>query len=364
MRGSKVYSERSGSGLYAENLLQESGVSPGIWVASCVAPMYGNFKNITIADAWGPYAGVRVDCPPFFANQIMVESAGVDGPATLLGGAGPSTSGENPLLEGQQGIANGYVLAQTNVARRGFGPVNSRFPNLISLAEPLECGPPLTCTAAEAPDGTHDATFVTSKNLVGLNFYFNLSQPVAAGDVFIYGAWLKTLKPPGFFSNATTPLNCSFVNGLKMANAWAIGHGSPQVANGEWDWIWGAFKVAYASAPKGELVFSSNVGDKGIGFYAPVLIRIPSGAVTDNEAIEYAETLQAFRHDAQPGQVSLLPGEQFKADSIQVGEGPIVTSGLGPPKDPAAVGSIYLRRDGTAGSTFYIFEKDGWKAQF
>jgi hypothetical protein len=99
-------------------------------------------------------------------------------------------------------------------------------------------------------------------------------------------------------------------------------------------------------------------------FFAPVLIRIPAGTLTANEIGEMALHLQSYRDDAEVGQVSLLRGEQFKADSIQVGDGPTITSGAGPPKSPASPGCIYLRRDGAPGSTFYIYEKGGWKAQF
>ena len=101
-----------------------------------------------------------------------------------------------------------------------------------------------------------------------------------------------------------------------------------------------------------------------ITVFAPVLIHIPAGTITDNDAIELAQNLQTYRDDAIAGQVSLLRGEQFKADSIQVGDGPVISSGVGPPKGSAAPGSIYLRRDGGGGSTFYIYEKEGWKAQF
>ncbi|MGO8791401.1 MAG: hypothetical protein ACLQVL_28985 [Terriglobia bacterium] len=362
--GIKVYPGKgNGSGIFAENILQEAGRAPIVWFPACVAPTFGNLKNLSVADPYGTFAGVRVDCGQPFANLITVQQSTVDGPATLLGGAAPSNFAQSPLLNGQQGIFNGYLLGQNNAARRGFGPVNSRFTNLISMAEPFKCGGPLTCIAGSAPDGTNNATLITSKSSAGFNLYLNVSQEISAGDIFIYGAWVKTLTPPGFFSNASTPLSFSFVN-IRETNGWAVSRGSAQVANGEWDWAWGAFKVSSASAPTGEFVFSSNVGTNGTGIYAPVLIRIPSGTLSDNEAIEYAETLQAFRHDATPGQISLLPGEQLKADSIQVGDGPSITSGLGPPKGSAPTGSIYLRRDGTPGCTFYIYEKDGWKTEF
>jgi hypothetical protein len=103
---------------------------------------------------------------------------------------------------------------------------------------------------------------------------------------------------------------------------------------------------------------------KAVNVYAPVLLHIPAGTIADNEAAEYALQLSSYRDDSLPGQVSLLRGEQFKADSIQVGDGPTITSGVGPPKSSASPGSIYLRRDGSPGSTFYIYEKGGWKAQF
>jgi hypothetical protein len=364
--GVKLYAGADGTGVEVENVLQEAGVNPIVWYASCITPTYGSLKNLTVADPQASFAAVRVDCAQAYGNSITVENAGTaEGPATLLGGTTPASGTQNPLLSGQQGIVNGYLVGQTNAARRGFGPVASPFANLIISPGPYACkGGGRTCTPGSAPDGTINATYITATSLSSYNFYLNDKQPVVAGDIFICASWVKSLNPPGYQSNATTPLNCNFLGGTY--NAWQVGQASATaLSNGEWDWNWTAFKISYASASKEELVYGANLNSgRGVGVYAPIIVRIPSGTVADNEAIEFAQTMQTYRSDATPGQVSLLPGEQFKADSIQVGNGPTITSGLGPPKGAASQGSIYLRRDGPPGSILYIYEKDGWKAEF
>jgi len=101
--GIKLYAGVDGVGVYAENVLQEAGVSPIVWYASCVAPTYGTLKNLQVADAQASFAAVRVDCGQQFASRINVEQAfTADGPATLLGGTTPASSSQSPLLSGQQ----------------------------------------------------------------------------------------------------------------------------------------------------------------------------------------------------------------------------------------------------------------------
>jgi len=360
--GIKLYRGQDGGEVYVENILQEAGVSPSVWVATC-GTTHVNAKNIETADPINKFGAVTTaaDCGDTWA--IQVQNASTSGPLTLLGGAGPLNLAENPELEGEYGLFNGFFVGNLNHARRGFGPVNSRFPNLVSQVLPTGVVGSKTYTRAVAPDGTGNAVSITSTRPNDIAILYMGRQEISAGDIFICGAWVRALNPPGFFSSDRMPLNCFFPS-LKITKAWNINQGGAQWANGEWDWVWMAFKVSSTSAPFGALEDYVTVGhSKGIGIYAPIVVRISSGAVADNEAIEYGQTLQTFRDDAAPGQVSLLRGEQFKADSIQVGDGPTISSGKGAPKGPASPGSIYLRQDGGAGTTLYMYESGEWKAK-
>ena len=84
-----------------------------------------------------------------------------------------------------------------------------------------------------------------------------------------------------------------------------------------------------------------------------------------------AQAQQVPAYDPPAGspvwQVSVMSGEQFKADSIQVGPGiaPVITSGYGVPTVAcvAPSGCLYLRLDGSAGATLYVFEGTAWTAK-
>jgi hypothetical protein len=120
------------------------------------------------------------------------------------------------------------------------------------------------------------------------------------------------------------------------------------------------------ASPQPGRFFFNGIADHNtpIGLFRPILLDIPAGTISDNEAWEPAINLQSDRDDATPGQVSLLRGEQFKADSIQVGDSPTTISGRGATEGSASLGSIYLCRDGVPDPSFYIYEKRDWKAKF
>jgi hypothetical protein len=359
--GIKVYGGKNGATIYAENIIQEDGISPVIWLGSCVTPMIGSIKNVMNSDPMAPFAAVRVECSSIYGNNnVIVDGYTVDGPAILQGSATPLSATQNPLLQSQSGMIGGQLVGGTNAARRGFSPVLTRFPNLSNTSfhgPGVKGGQP-------APDGTSSAWAITTTTSYTMFNLASINRSVTPGDIVICAAWVRSMNPPGFSKSYYNPLACYF-SGVATTLQWQAGQGTPWKANGEWDWVWKAFKVSSTSGASGTLVSYVNIGDKnGVEVYSPVLIDIPAGTVADNEAVEYAATLQAFRNDAAVGQVSLLPGEQLKVDSIQVGAGPTINSGLGPPTGTASPGSIYLRRDGAAGSTFYIYAKDGWKARF
>jgi hypothetical protein len=364
--GVKLYAGGNSQAVYAENVVQEQGTSPIVWFASCVGLAIANLKNLVVSDpVINNFAAVRVDCSG--ANAIQVQNVGsVDGPATILGAAGPSDSTQSPLIQGQQGISGGYLFGQTDAARRNFGPSATWTPNLASQVSPWNATSGVTFTSVAAPDGTMKAaqatTPKTGQNAV--NFIAE-TKNIFVGDILICGVWVRSVAAAGGFQNGgSNPLFCN-LSFVAYTNAWRIGNGAAQKSNGEWDWVWTAFKVGSISSSNAQLNFDVVLDNNHpVQVYAPVLVYIPAGTVSDNEAAQYAINLQTYRDDAVPGQVSLLRGEQFKADSIQIGACATVSSGKGAPTAKPCTGSIYLRQDGAAGSTFYIYENGVWKAQF
>ena len=331
--GIKLYpSANNGGGVVVEKVLQEAGYEPAVWISGCTTPTFGGVKNIAIDDNSIPLNGARWDCSSAGVNVFTAENTDFQGPFTLLGGNNPSQYSLNPLLQGTQGTFNGYLLSQTNAARRGFGPVAARFTNLISAINPIPCvGATLTCIALAAPDGTNNALSVTTSNSVATEtLYDHSSITTSVGDIFICAGWFKSLSPPGFFAAQNNLGYCTLNTGTTVYTSFnIIQHGIiPDVnTQGEWVWSYQIQKVSYISASTLRLQYLVGMGSAhGVGIFAPVAIHIPVGTISDNEAIEYAQSLQSFRPDATLGQTSLLPGEQFLADYITTGTGGTVKS--------------------------------------
>lgn len=308
---------------FAYKVLQEGSSSPAFWLSTCSAPAYFTFSNIQVADAASTYAGVRNDCG--IASGILVSGTQIDGPATLLGAAGPTPYGPDgfntpvhPMVMDQRGIFNGNFIGDIQHVRRAFAPFNTRFTNLAVMPSPGTVGA-ITIASTAGPDGVGNAINVTSSGSGSYALYLH-SKAVSVGDIVLCGAWVKSLNPQGFSSTNNLPMNCSFPS-TSETSTWAVNRGTlvPN-SNGEWAWTWRAFKVASIGASPTNLELFFNVSSThGIGIYAPVLIQIPAGTVVDNEAIEYAMTMQSFRPDALAGQSSLLPGTEMKADSYEIG---------------------------------------------
>ncbi len=355
--GIKQYPGFSGIGLTVQNLNQEDGDAPAVWIASCINPMLASVLNVQPADPVVSIPGLRVDCDRYFSGGIVAQNTSVDGPATLAGAAGPSNGTVQPSVYSQAGVYNGHLVGQTDDARRGFGPVAARWTNMASQVVAnwgnRACNGATAPISMTAPDGTANAGKATSQAC-----FYSGTPPLGSGDWIIAGAWVRS-ETSGFLGGNPLTFQCVRCNMNPSP-----GYMHPELGGkGEWQWVWGVFNILSAKSPQ-LYFYGSASSSQPTDFFAPVLIDIPAGTVTPNEAAEIALHLQSYRDDATAGQVSLLRGEQFKTDSIEVGNGPIITSGLGPPKGQASPGSIYLRRDGAAGSTFYIYEKDGWKAQF
>jgi hypothetical protein len=357
--GIKDYAGFSGIGLTVQNLNQEDGDAPAVWIATCTSPVSAEILNVQPADPVVPIPGLRVECATQFGAGIVAQNTSVDGPATLAGAAGPSDVTVQPGSLGQSGVYGGRLAGQTDAARRGFGPVAARWKNLatqtISNWGNKACNAAAVPTPVSAPDGTNNA----ARAVTTACFYANSKRDLAVGDWFLAGAWVRS-ETKGFLGGNPLTFQCL---GCQISPSAGYMH-PPYGGSGEWQWVSGAFQVLSVRPPHMVSFYGSASTNKPTDFFAPVLIRATAGSLTPNEAAEIATNLQSYRDDADAGQVSLLRGEQFKVDSIQVGDGPTITSGIGPPKSPASQGSIYLRRDGASGSTLYLFEDGAWKAKF
>jgi hypothetical protein len=341
--GIKFYGGTNGGSMLLRDFTQEGTGNlddpPGLWV-TCDHGNCGSYANhIEMADS-GPNAtpivvdGSESEHSYVFADMLYsgAASCAYDGPMTLGGfiwnGACPNqgmAAGATPFRTGARGVVYGTLAGQADDARRGFGPVATRFPNLAPFSgwtlNTGNGGKVTTTTGVADPTGTHNAVEYSLTGGHGpdnVNLYSNPSASISVGDYFIYGVWTEAVKGSGYANGNQNALQFHFSGTGDLVNTYVSTPPRGSV-DGQWNWSWGISRVTEATGPAQITLFSSFDSTHSIAVYAPVLIHVPAGTISDNEAYELALHLQSYRSDATVGQVSLLPGEQFKADSMVSG---------------------------------------------
>ena len=298
---------------------------PAVWIASGQGTAVGPLEltNIAVADSAPNTPAVRNDIPAggwltvsglFGAGQNMV------GPAIVLDQyQGQIMYQPSPLLQGQTGFDNGRVIGQSDVARRLFTPSVVRFPNIANQGAAITCtnygGGVTRTTGVAAPDGTSNAVQCTTSTdgYEYLNLYTG-NRTLAVGDWFIAGWWSKSSGSSydfnGLFQLATAGFACvppgfSSAPPYIVINAYIYGHG-------EWHWKSAACKMtSIGTNPAYVRLFQILTKSYGEVVYAPVLMHIPTGAMSDGEAAEILNALASYPSAATAGDVAMMPGQRF-----------------------------------------------------
>jgi hypothetical protein len=89
--------------------------------------------------------------------------------------------------------------------------------------------------------------------------------------------------------------------------------------DGQWEFISGICKMQVGPTGTYHVFFvgeadSSHTAD----FYGPVLLHIPSGTISDNEAWELAMTLQSYSHNCTTGTICGMDGQILHEDAFNV----------------------------------------------
>ena len=315
--GIKFIPGANGGSLTVDGLTEEGGNgTPAIYVTYTNNNTMFHFENVMNADP-GPSGGDAVliggNGPPEAVLATGNLFGGVVGPATVMG-QDPNqlaNATESPAQMGQVGFFNGYVVGQDDAARRNFGPVAIRFPN-IAPQVPTEWLPQVGISVTPgilAPDGTYGAGKAVDVQLQASVIFFASNQTaVAVGDYFIGGAWILSLNG-GFAGSPTTAINFGLnTSGFSDSGS---SHGAVSGQN-QWSWQWFIYKVTSATNSLPYITFGADVGPSNpIEAYAPVLIHLPSGAVSDTEAYNIAANLSSYPDGLPSGTVATLRGQQF-----------------------------------------------------
>jgi hypothetical protein len=330
---------------YASKILQESdGATPGqpaVWIADSNCAGYVYADNLATAD------GVPNTSMPTFENDsscapeqaeigpnVQYTQSGVpsiQGPAVLDSQDISTNFSADPLTEhefgrwGNQGIALPHLIAQVDDSRRGFSPVAVRFANGLdaTMSSWATFGTGVTKSAGiTAPDGTSGAMEVTSTSSTQTGIEAVIGKTLTVGDWFIGGVWAKPNSVGGTFGNPTGSggfIEAVLTNGASASACWPICSAGAtymilQATNqgdGRWEWIPFAVKVGTGATTSGLELQLYGTSTNPIDYYAPTVMYVPTGTISDSEAVELMQTLRPYSNACPVGSVCGLTGENL-----------------------------------------------------
>ena len=273
--GIKFIPGTDGGSVFVKNTTIESSSTPLLWFTNWNSAVYGSIEDSISADGSGPT--VENDGPgpgPVVTGKL----AGVQGPATQLGGFNSATS--SALKQGQVGVIDNYLVGESDVARRISTLVPTRFTNLAysNTASWAVVAGSMTITSGVADPfgGTGAATLTASSTGVVQMSPLN-TKTSAPGDWAMWGMWIQG-TPPYF-----PTIGCPGYGGFNYSASY--GTNGPGSNDGQWNYAWFAGKVTSG----GNACLSIQVASgTSVTVYGPTEYYVTNGTISDNEALEFA----------------------------------------------------------------------------
>ena len=316
----------NGGGLYVKNLFMEGDYShplpPAVWFTSWGSSCDAYLENIQQGDGVGgsPYV-IETDAivgTTTGGGPTVMNSGFITGPATVINPKGAGTQIASPLRQGQTGFFDGYVVGQSNSARRIAGLVPTRFANKVSTdSANWECcrggTSGVTFTPRQTdPFGGTGAAKVSQVSSVNNRISFGCTGGYAPtpGDWIVEGVWVKGYPPTNSFLGSN--VNCYGSPGLSFS-LWYFNK-SLDSDPGEWTYWWNAYKVAKGIPTS--LGFGAEFNNKITPtFYGPSLYIIPAGTLSDNEVLEFANTMSSVDSSCAVGSICNMSGHPVVVSS-------------------------------------------------
>lgn len=320
--GIKIYRGANPGSLYVRDTYSES-INGGtvlpcvatVWIAS--SQVLANLENIQTADATANVCDVRVDAPGQGPSWVTLTGrfggpSGIYGPMVVNGLFGSSV--ESPLRSGQVGFDNSHVVGFSGNAQRQFGLYSVVYQNLVpsSPSSWVVNGRGGSITAGiNAPDGTANAGQLNGAKGASIRFYDNTSAPWNVGDYWVGSEWVRS--PGGNYGTVALPLLATLTPG----NAWSCSVLNPPYSgDGEWFYRSEICKVTASKTSVDWFIMQEGLNyTNTIQVYGPALVRIPSGAVSDNEAYEIWNNLSPYSNICPVGAICGLPGKPIVVSS-------------------------------------------------
>ena len=322
--GIKVKPGSFGGSVFVKNFTQEGDFShalpPAVWFTSWGTQIDGVLENINNADFGS-------------GSKCTIQNDGTTGGPTIIGGLiGPCIQGpayivntqtfgsggnlSNPALNGWVGTMNGYLMGNTDLARRLIAITPNPYTNQLTTPPSTwsvapGAGGSLSIVSSADPFGGSQAGTVTSTGVN--NLVFASSYPTytgAIGDWLVAGVWVRN-----YGANTGTVFGaCPTAGGITFSKQiGSSGYMSTSNVVDEWEYVWVAGKVATISGTRACFLMHFVNGQSG-QFYAPVQYVIPASVASDDEVAEFASTMTDVDSFCQVGASCTKRGHQLQVE--------------------------------------------------
>lgn len=330
--GIKFIPGTNGGSLYVENLTEEGDFShnipPAVWFTDYSGFVDAFLSNIQIADPGpAPTPAVLNDGGgpgPLVAGTVAV----VAGPAVVLSQYNNTLRNEtlSPLLQNQSGFFNGYMVGESDMARRLGTLVAVRFANRANTEPAIwttanSSGENSVSPGQSDPFGGNQAGKASATTATQEDLYLTGSCSANEftphpGDWIVGGAWVKS--PTGGYSGSpTNAISLTYCGNASPAYSFSTSHGGQIRGDGQWQWHWLANKVKSGQKTTVSLAahFSSQ---QPLTAYGPVLYFIPQGTASDNEVLEFASSSASVDSACPAGTVCNVAGHPLVVSSLGI----------------------------------------------
>jgi hypothetical protein len=272
--------------------------------------------DVGVADAvTNPTPAVQVDgtvgSDQIIASDLAGEGVNAIGPMTLLSSYSNNFQNmtELPLVEGQVGPFGTSQYWKTAAGRRAFAPTSAIEPNLVHQ-NPASWGMNggVTETNVLAPDGSMDAGKLTNSNSYTAGTQLGSSGFNASpGGYVIFGFWYNASN-----SSYLQPIGCSGGVTLNSTSVLpATETSNPSSIGGEWEFYSDALKVTNSGTSCSTTLDLYAPANSSVSYYAPVVMYVPAGTITDSEAALMALNLVPYPDSLNPPVEATLRGHPF-----------------------------------------------------
>lgn len=251
------------------------------------------------------------------AQVVLTENCGaVEGPHVQMNAYG-AVNNTDMATQRAAGFTGGApsapprVIAQHDGAARQFGPVAVRFVNLAAqdvTTWSSKLGSATVTTGQTAPDGTTNAAKLSASSLDSRQVY-RAPRTLTVGDWVVGAVWAKPDVAGGVGGSpgaVEVGLQAAPDAGLFDTGTPYFGRDIDGIA-GKWQWLVVAAKITTVNFTPGELIFSLKCSNgHAVTYYAPTLLHIPAGTLTNDELWQMAYHLNTYPEGAAAGNIGLL----------------------------------------------------------